>query len=228
LFIFYQYFVQISNEGRMSRKRKGCLWGIVVLVALAAFPLVWRAAVTTYYRTHIYTPTTAPGQPAAIVFGAAVYGNRLSSVLRDRMDTAIRLYEIGAVQQIVVSGDNRSPDYNEPGAMMAYAVARGVPANAVLPDYAGHRTYDTCYRARHVFGVETAVLVTQAFHLPRALFTCRGVGVAGVGVAADLRSYRAARWYEVRETGATLVALWDVLRQVPPPTPADPVSLLAD
>lgn len=212
----------------MKLRRKGCLLYILLLLLVATSPLLWRAAVKGYYQAHIYTPATAPAEPVAIVFGAAVYGDRLSGVLRDRMDTAIRLYQAGVVQKILVSGDNRSANYDEPGAMMAYAVARGVPAADIQPDYAGWRTYDTCYRARHIFQVEAAVLVTQAFHLPRALFTCRGLGLDVVGVTADLRPYRAARWYEVRETGATLVALWDVLRQAPPPILGDPIPILVD
>lgn len=153
-----------------------------------------------------------------MVFGAAVYANgRLSPVLRDRVDTAIDLYKAGKVGRILVSGDNRSANYDEPGAMMAYAIDQGVDPDHITADRAGHRTYDTCYRANHVFDIRNAVLVTQQFHLPRALLTCEGLGVAAVGVIADKRPYRGASWYEIRETGATLVALWDVVRREPPP-----------
>ncbi|MCA9872424.1 MAG: YdcF family protein, partial [Anaerolineales bacterium] len=163
---------------------------------------------------------------AVIVFGAAVYGNgRLSPVLRDRVETAVQLYKTGRVDKILMSGDNQTLEYDEPSAMVAYAVAQGVPAADVQPDYGGRRTYDTCYRARDIFQVESAVLVTQAFHLPRALFTCRQLGITAVGVAADLRTYRAAGWYETRETAATLVALWDVVRHSPPPVLGEPLPL---
>lgn len=206
----------------MNRKRIGCLGVTFLLVGLCSFPLFWRFVVREWYANHIFAVDTVPDRPAAIVYGAAVYRNeRLSGVLRDRMDTAIALYRSGAVRQIVVSGDNRVPEYNEPAAMMAYAVAQGVPPEVILPDYGGWRTYDTCYRVRHVFGLDSAVLVTQAFHLSRALFTCESLGLDVVGVAADQRSYRGARWYEFRETAATLVALWDVLRRQPPPVLGD-------
>lgn len=210
----------------MSRKRKGCLGAILVVLLLASFPLAWRKVVQWVYGRAIYTADTIPADRVAIVFGAAVYGNgRLSSVLRDRMDTAIGLYQAGAVQKILVSGDNQTDDYNEPGAMLAYAIARGVNPADVQPDYGGRRTYDTCYRAREVFQLETAVLVTQEFHLPRALFTCRRLGVDAIGVAADLRPYRAAGWYAIRETAATLVALWDIIRQEPSPVLGDPILI---
>lgn len=197
-----------------------------LLASLAALPFIWREAVKRYYRPRLHTISSAPPARVAIVFGAAVYGNgRLSTVLRDRMDTAIQLYEAGKAQKLLVSGDNRTADYDEPGAMMRYAVERGVPPEAIQPDYGGRRTYDTCYRAKHIFQVEAAILVTQEFHLPRALFTCERLGLAAVGVTADARPYRDANWYEMRETVATLAALWEVVRQSPPPVMGEPIPL---
>lgn len=202
----------------MSRARKGCLGVTAVAVFVVLLPFLVRGAVNLVYDRRMFAPSATPPQPVAIVFGAAVYGDRLSSVLRDRMDTAIALYDAGLVDHILVSGGTDDAFYNEPDAMKAYAVEQGVPAAAITPDYEGIRTYDTCYRARHFFGAREAVLVTQAFHLPRALLTCQALGVDAVGAMADRRPYRAAGWYEMRETAATLVAVWDVLRREPPTT----------
>ncbi len=201
----------------MNRWQKGCLGLVVVGVALMASPFFLRSVVKAYYDGRSYEVVDTPARPVAIVFGAAVYGDRLSSVLRDRVDTAITLYQSGVVDRIIVSGGTDDAFYNEPNAMRAYAVERGVPASAIIPDYEGNRTYDTCFRARHTLDVESAILVTQAFHLPRSLLTCRWLGIDAVGAVADQRPYRGARWYEVRETAATVVALWDVLRREPPP-----------
>ncbi len=202
----------------MSHSRKGYLIFLAGIVFLIASPVLWRNAVKLYYQRSIYQQPDVPGGQVAIVFGAAVYENgRLSPVLRDRVDTAIALYKAGQVDHILVSGDNRNSDYDEPGAMMAYAIDNGVDPIDITADRAGHRTYDTCYRAGHVFDVKNAVLVTQQFHLPRALLTCEGLGVKSVGAVADLRTYRGAGWYELRETAATLVAVWDVVRREPPP-----------
>lgn len=210
----------------LKRWQKGCLGILLFLFVLALTPLLWRNLVKVYYSGRIYSVETTPARPVAIVFGAAVYGNgRLSIILRDRMDTAIDLYLAGRVNKIIVSGDNSSQYYNEPGAMMAYAVERGVAAEDIQPDYAGLRTYDTCYRARDIFGIEEAILVTQAFHLPRALLTCRGLGLDAVGVAADRRPLRYGRWYEIRETAATLVATWDVIRRQPSTITGDPIPI---
>jgi SanA protein len=189
---------------------------LLVLILLLSLPWIWRQAVRQIYAGRIHTTSSAEQSRVAIVFGAAVYGDgRLSPVLRDRMDTAISLYKAGKVDKLLLSGDNRVDHYNEPGAMMAYAVRQGVNEIDIQPDYAGLRTYDTCYRARHIFQLDQAILVTQAFHLPRAIFTCRQLGIDASGVEADLRPYRGRRWYELRETIATTRALWDVLRREP-------------
>ena len=114
---------------------------------------------------------------------------RPSPVLRDRITTAAELYFDGKVQKLLMSGDNRFLDYNEPGAMQAYALELGVPESDIILDYAGRRTYDTCYRARFIFDVTDALVVTQAYHLPRVLVTCQGLGINAIGVVADQRDY---------------------------------------
>lgn len=205
---------------------KGCLLTLLILFVLILTPLIWRQAVSWYYTRQIHSPTSVPTEQVVVVFGAAVYGNgRLSTVLRDRMDTAITLYKSDKVQKILVSGDNQTEFYNEPGAMMAYAVQQGVPEEDIQADYGGRRTYDTCYRAHNIFQLQSAILVTQSFHLPRAIFTCRRLGLDATGVSADLRPYRGMRWYEFRETLATLYALWDIFRKEPPPVLGNPISL---
>lgn len=201
----------------MNTKPKGCMVLLVLAVLFISLPLLWRHVVGNRFAMHIHGIADAPAKPTAIVFGAAVYGDgRLSSVLRDRMDTAIQLYRRGIVDELLVSGDGSSHHYDEPGAMRAYAVRHGVPEEAIRVDPAGSRTYDTCYRARKLYEVQSAILVTQRFHLPRALFLCDWLDIDAAGVTADQRAYRGARWYEVREIAATMVALGDVIRQRKP------------
>ena len=169
-----------------------------------------------------------PTERVALVLGARVYANgRLSGMLRDRVETAVALYKAGKVQKILMSGDNSSLEYNEPDAMVAHAVAMGVPPEDIQPDYAGRRTYDSCYRAGAIFQVKSAVIVTQAFHLPRALFLCNQLGVQSVGVAADQRQYdpRSIAWSETREVPATFFALLDIIRRAPPAVLGDPIPL---
>lgn len=111
-----------------------------------------------------------------------------------------------------MSGDNRFIYYNEPGAMREYALGLGVPDSAIVMDYAGRRTYDTCYRARKIFGLQEAILVTQSYHLHRALYTCNALGLKAIGVASDQGFYspRSIVYWNLRELPATLTAMLDV------------------
>jgi SanA protein len=204
---------------------------IIVAVIGATFLIflaLWPWWVDRAYRRFVHTPADAPPEQVAIVFGARVYPDgRLSAMLRDRVETAVQLYHAGKVQKLLMSGDNRFDDYDEPGAMMAYAQRRGVPAAAMQPDYAGRRTYDTCYRAGAVFQIQSAVLVTQGFHLPRALFTCRTLGLNATGVPADLQPYtrRSLAWSTLREMPATVQALWDVVTRRPAAVLGEPIPI---
>jgi SanA protein len=164
-----------------------------------------------YAQSRVYTADNAPTAPVAIVFGAGLRRDGgPTPVLRDRIDTAVELYRAGKVKKLLMSGDNRFVDYNEPGAMKAYAIQLGMPEQDIVLDYAGRRTYDTCYRAKHIFGVEQALVVTQRFHLPRAVYTCNALGIQASGVLADRGDYGAVRVWETRELAATPVALWEL------------------
>jgi SanA protein len=200
--------------------------GLLAVAALAVFSLLglrtwagWR------YKERIYADVgEVPPQPVAIVFGAGYWpSGHLSDALADRMEAAIALYEAGKVNKLLLTGDNRSEDYNEPARMAEYAQARGVPRQDLVLDYAGRRTYDSCYRAGTIFGVQQAVLVTQAFHLPRALYTCDRLGLEVVGVVADRHRYVYGAWYNLREVLALARAWLDVNLLRPRPVLGDPI-----
>ncbi|MGD9048319.1 MAG: ElyC/SanA/YdcF family protein [Anaerolineae bacterium] len=197
--------------------------GALILMA----PLALRAWVGRQVADEIHRDVSAvPPEPVGIVFGAGVWpGGRLSHALADRMETAVALYQAGKVNKLLLSGDNRFADYNEPAAMARYASERGVPEEDLVLDYAGRRTYDSCYRARDIFGVERAVLVTQAFHLPRALYTCQRLGLEGAGVVADRRQYSRAPWYQLREVFALSRAWLDLNLSRPRPVLGDPIPV---
>ena len=145
-----------------------------------------------------------------------------TSVLKDRVATAADLYNSGKINKILMSGDNRFLNYNEPGAMKTYALELGIPEGDIVLDYAGRRTYDTCYRAKEIFQLSSAILVTQQFHLPRALYTCNALGLESVGVTADLRPYRDSGYWSIREIIASLVAFAQVHITKPEPVLGDP------
>lgn len=185
---------------------------ILITLVLAAF-VISRLITALYAQKRIYKVEGAPPKRVAIVFGAGLWRDGTPTpVLRDRVAVAAELYFADKVEKLLMSGDNRVVDYNEPGAMQEYAVSLGVPAEDIVLDYAGWRTYDTCYRAGEIFGVEDSILVTQKFHLPRAVYTCNHLGISAIGVPADKRPYRrfSHSYWNMRETFATLVALWEV------------------
>lgn len=218
--------IHVIPEHRPRRVRKWIVAFVSFCLLTVAFPFVWQLLVQLYAARFIYEVDTVPPTRVAIVFGAGIYADgRLTAVLEDRMVTAITLYQQGTVDKIVVSGDNRTLAYDEPTAMLNFALAQGVAAADIQPDYAGWSTYDTCYRARHIFQIEEAIVITQQFHLSRAIFTCRRLGVAVVGVAADRQFYARARWFAVREIGATAKALLDLIRHQPAPIMGDPIPI---
>ncbi len=142
----------------------------------------------------------APSRPVAIVFGAA------GDILTDRVTTGVELYKAGKAQKLLMTGDNSRDDYNEPETMREQAIAEGVPASAIACDYAGFRTYDSLYRARAIFGVTSALLVTQRYHLPRALYLAHHLGIEAVGVDAAKRRYVGQWSFDLREIAAVEVA----------------------
>jgi SanA protein len=200
-------------------------WLVIILIIGVLILGLSRTITGLQAISRLYDVQNAPQKPVAIVFGAGLTRDgRPTSVLRDRVETAAELYFTGKVKKILMSGDNRFSDYNEPGAMRAYALSLGVPDQAIVLDYAGRRSYDTCYRAKAIFGVQQALLVTQNFHLPRALYLCNALGIQADGVSADLHPYRRSVQFiwNLRELPASLTAILDVHIRHPIPVLGKP------
>ncbi|GAA4455356.1 ElyC/SanA/YdcF family protein [Phytohabitans houttuyneae] len=183
----------------------------LALTATVVGSVVW---VRSASDGHIFTAEEVPAAPVALVLGAQVYADGTPSpFLAARLDVARRLLETGKVRAILVSGDHMSWEYNEPGGMFSYLTAAGVPSGKVVLDHAGFDTYDSCARARRVFGVRQAIVVTQSFHLPRAVTLCRRLGVEATGVGDEtVKRYRQTwRVGSTRELGACVKAVVDVV-----------------
>ena len=211
----------------MLKKVVVFLWrAALVLGALTVIGLFMpRFIMGLFAAPRTFTVEDVPVTRVAIVFGAGLLRDGSAGlVLSDRMLTAVNLYQAGKVEKILVSGDNRFLEYNEPEAGRQYALERGVPDEDIVLDYAGRRTYDTCYRAKHIFGVDEAILITQDFHMPRALTLCNWFGVESFGVEADNRYFlkRARAWWNFRETFAVFQAAWDVMITKPLPVLGEP------
>ena len=194
---------------------------LILLLAIALILVVAAAGVNAYAHSasagRIFSsvsdvPIESPPR-IAIVFGAGLWRDgQPTPVLYDRVATAAELYKAGRVTKLLLTGDNRFVDYNEPEVMRQTALQLGVPDEALVLDYAGRRTYDSCYRARDIFGVSRAILISQAFPLDRALYLCNSLGVDSLGLIADRRTYTtdAQIWWSIREMAATLGAWIDL------------------
>lgn len=197
------------------------IWVIFLIpVAVPSFLVLYVNWATRNSR--FSSPEQVPSRSVAIVFGAQVHPNgQLSPMLAARVRQAAEAYRIGRVRKILMTGDNSRTDYDEVTAMKRYAISLGVPAEIIHLDYAGFSTYESCYRAREIFGVRDAIVITQGFHLPRAVYTCTHLGIDAVGLETNdrgLYSARTMRRHVMREILATGKAIWDVHFRQPLPT----------
>ncbi len=185
--------------------------GTLAVIALTGASVAWMRSGTDGY---IFGEGDVPHAPVALVLGAQVYSNGVPSpFLAARLAIAQRLLETGRVQAILVSGDHRAWRYDEPGAMLRWLSDRGVPRTKIAMDHAGFDTYDSCVRAGKVFGVRRTIVVTQSYHLPRAVNLCRRSGIETYGVGDDtVRQFRRP-WLisSNREHGACVKAVFDVV-----------------
>ncbi|TMR28130.1 hypothetical protein ETD85_36870 [Nonomuraea zeae] len=188
--------------------------GLVGLSVLALAPMTWAWLSSSGHRAAAEGagwPARVPVTQAALVLGAGLYGTQPTQMLARRLDIAADLYHAGKVRALLLSGDNSRKDYDEPTAMRDYLRGKGVPDAVMVLDYAGFDTWDSCVRARKVFGAERITVVTQEFHLPRAVTLCRTAGLEAFGVGDD----SARRWasityvYAARELFATAKAFAD-------------------
>ncbi|MCX4470100.1 YdcF family protein [Micromonospora sp. NBC_01655] len=202
-------------DGRRTRWLRRAVVAAVVGAALLTGGTVASVAwVRGGAEGHIFAEQDVPEAPVALVLGTKVHPDGTPSpFLTARLEIAQRLLTAGKVRAILLSGDNMNPDYDEPTAMRRWLLDQGVPAEKVVLDYAGFDTYDSCARAKRIFGVERATVVTQSFHLPRAVAVCRRLGVDASGVGDETaREYdRTWRISSTREYGACVKAAVDLL-----------------
>jgi len=217
----------------MTKQILGFIWRLTLSLGVLGLAIVvLPRSITSVYSLHrIYQQDDAPPNRLAIVFGAGLRRDGTpTAILRDRVETAAKLYFDGKVEKILMSGDNRFDNYNEPESMRQYALELGIPSDAIALDYAGRRTYDTCFRAKTVFQVDSALLITQKFHLPRALFLCNALGLDAQGVEANNNRYRRGSLliWNFREQLATVGAFLDVYVSNPVPVLGEPQPLFVD
>lgn len=196
-----------------SRMNRYVRIGIVVLLIAALLALLIPITMRILVSPYLYSSdSTMPDAQVAIVLGASVEGNEPSPILAERANAAIQLFEDGKVSKILVTGDNATTNYDEVNPVQHYLLAAGIPPQDIFLDHAGFDTYSSMYRAKAIFDATSAIVVTQDFHLPRAVFTARALGLQAYGYNAG----QATIWDYLREIPASAKALWDLAtRRVP-------------
>ncbi|MDD3661507.1 MAG: ElyC/SanA/YdcF family protein [Candidatus Dojkabacteria bacterium] len=197
--------------------------GLVILAVLLVPPVIVYSGKYRIYRTIEDVPQANVG----IVFGAGVRRDGIpTGVLMDRLDTAYDLYKEGKIEKLLLSGATDNGKYNEPQAMSNYLSSLGVPVEDMVQDTSGSRTYDTCYRAHHTYGISEAVLITQGYHLPRGIFLCSALGIRSTGLSATRDSYEGEWYYKLREIAALYTSVLDIYVFKPQPETGEPVKIL--
>jgi SanA protein len=175
-------------------------------------------AVKYYANRYCYLhPKNLPDSPVAIVFGAGLYrNNQPSNYLKDRLDKGIELYEMGKVKKLLLSGDNGRDEYDEITVMKEYCTQHNVDSADIYLDYAGFDTYSTIYRAKTIFKIDSAVLISQNYHLDRAIMLGRQKGLTVFGAIADKQKYGSLRRNKAREYLAVIKSIIDLKRNRKP------------
>ena len=187
----------------MKRKYKVLIFviaGIALLIGIAAVSLsVYMVKAT---EKNIFTADTFKNDEKAdciLILGAGVKDDKPKPMLRDRLLTGIEVYKSGAAEKIIMSGDRGRADYDEVNVMRAFALEQGVRAEDIFLDHAGFSTYDSVYRAKNIFGAENIIIVSQKYHLYRALYISEKLDVKAAGVSANLNTYGGQLKRDIRE-----------------------------
>jgi SanA protein len=188
--------------------------GMFLVCAGAVIIVSIHVIATITYRGSLYRDLShVPKHTYALILGAGLWADGSpSDILSDRLKAGYELYKAGKVTKIIVSGDNRFTHYSEPDSMKKTLMTLGVPEDRIQTDYAGRRTYDSCYRAKHIFSIDKLIVVTQSFHLTRSVFLCNQLGIKSVGYSADANRYDPISWmyWSVRDILSFTMSLIDV------------------
>lgn len=209
------------------KKIKKFLLSFIILCLIALFVvLVTNSNVTAETEKLIFTELNdVPKTKVAIIFGAGINGDQPSRYLKDRLDAGISLYKNNKVDKILLSGDNGRDEYDELTVMKLYCQKNGVDTTKIYIDYAGFDSYSTMYRAKHIFYVDTAILVSQKYHLNRCIYLGDKLGIKSFGYSADRGVYPGYKYYASREKLSVSKAVLDVIRDRRPKYLGEPVDI---
>ncbi|WP_294958014.1 ElyC/SanA/YdcF family protein [uncultured Flavobacterium sp.] len=192
-----------------------------IALYLAIMGLIAIVAVNYYVKSSTktkiyYSVKKFPKNDVGIIFGAGINGNQPSKYLKDRLDAGIMLWKAKRINKILLSGDNGRDEYDELTVMKNYCYNQGVDTTKIFIDYAGFDTYSTMYRAKHIFKTKKATLISQEYHLNRAIYIGQKLGIKSVGYSANNGEYLGYKYVCFREYGSIFKSFFDVLRNRQP------------
>lgn len=214
----------------MNKFKRLFLVALTVGILISAAALAADIYVASAGNRNIYSQTEDLSPAAAVLVpGAAVYrGGRMSDVFYDRAQVALEAYRAGKAPKILISGDHSRGDYDEVNTAKAFFLKNNVPGEDIFVDYAGFDTYDSVYRAKYIFRVESLIICTQEFHLPRALYLARELGIDASGIRADLHIYNLGFYNVLRENAARVKAFLDIATHAEPRYLGEQIPIAGD
>ena len=219
--------MDVAHVKKGRRFRGFLLTGLIVLVLGAAAVFGMDAFVCAQAKDRIVLPADVPTADCILVLGAGIRDDGTpSDMLADRLDQGIALYKSGAADYLLMSGDHGREHYDEVNVMKQYAIDAGVPSEAIFMDHAGFSTYESMFRARDVFELQSVIVVTQEYHLYRALYVADELGLEAYGVAADPRAYAGAAYRNAREILARNKDFFQVLFRAKPTYLGDAIPVV--
>ncbi len=201
----------------MKKIKRFVLVVVVLCVVALVVVVITNSNVTAKTDSVIFTELKdVPRTKVAIIFGAGINGDQPSRYLKDRLDAGISLYKNHKVDKILLSGDNGRDEYDELSVMKLYCQKNGIDTAKIYIDYAGFDSYSTMYRAKYIFNVDTAILVSQKYHLNRCVYLGDKLGIKSFGYSADRGVYPGYKYYAFREKLSVTKAVLDVMRNRKP------------
>lgn len=188
----------------------------LAIIGLAAIIAVNYYVKSSTKKNIYYSLKKFPKNDVGIIFGAGINGDQPSKYLKDRLDAGILLYNSKRINKILLSGDNGSNEYDELTVMKNYCFSHGVDTTKIFIDYAGFDTYSTMYRAKHIFNIKKATLISQKYHLNRAIYIGQKLGIKSVGFPANSGEYQGYQYVIFREYLSIFKSFFDVLRNREP------------
>ncbi len=204
---------------------------IIIIILLGIMTLAINLYMINYSKDYILTEDNLSSKnvDCITVLGASVKSNGTpSKMLEDRLNEGVILYNIGVSNRIIMSGDHKSDNYDEVNTMKNYAIEKGIPSSSIFMDHAGLNTYDSMYRLENVFEVNTTIIVTQDYHLYRAIYIARELGIDAYGVASNPREYSGQFYRDMREVLARVKDYFNVILGQKSKVTGETISVFGD